>query len=608
MEVRGAMMPRIIRATLYCLLLVVLGQASYGDRLANHDFESPELRLPKYYVTYQHCNVPIHCVVVDLWHPAVRVFGVTARDAVPRICTPPGKTRGANWELPSGDAGVGRCSSARISETLTEMATRSGAIAAINTDYFSHSNCAPEGMYIHNGEVMTAAQRVIAAFTGRFDHSSTNVYVGMGGVIAPGVSNPSSPPDLDWEEDWCFLASNKYPWIHQAVGGGPVIVFQGEPSLRAPHPDFPWAEDACSADRSDPSGRAGSRSGLGVTRNHRWLILAMADGGGTSSGEGCLWNEFADFFRTLDCWYAIDFDGGGSSSLWFDGELRTSPSDGSARQIGEALIVSLDPLFLDLPRPAGLLGMIDRFTEAKDGRQREVLAVNPAILFQENAAHPHAIESETLSPPPAMFTSTGERIETAGTARLHRACFPRQAIQLSDATAAGVAAFDLVTEWPVPGNYTIGVTIEERSSVLQIAEQRIREHLIENGRNLETLEWTRVEFVDLENRSSAQAILEFKLLLREPAQFYITGMERVLTGLLVINVNSHEIILDTLDQLIGWPEAGCYLGTLDVDGDSLGEIIFADQLGGEMGWEMVIYELQSGRLVELVRVHLGGGC
>lgn len=49
--------------------------------------------------------------------------------------------------------------------------------------------------------------------------------------------------------------------------------------------------------------------------------------------------EQAKLMLRLRCTEALNLDGGGSSTLWLDGKVVNSPSDGQPRAVGNSLIL-----------------------------------------------------------------------------------------------------------------------------------------------------------------------------------------------------------------------------------------------------------------------------
>src|SRR6185436_8105455 len=54
---------------------------------------------------------------------------------------------------------------------------------------------------------------------------------------------------------------------------------------------------------------------------------------------GMTLNELGAFMIELGCTEAINLDGGGSSTIWFDGKVRNRPSDGTERPVANALVL-----------------------------------------------------------------------------------------------------------------------------------------------------------------------------------------------------------------------------------------------------------------------------
>lgn len=61
-----------------------------------------------------------------------------------------------------------------------------------------------------------------------------------------------------------------------------------------------------------------SRTGIGFTKNHHLLFVTVD--GNTKESSGVTIAEFARIFKALKCTSALNFDGGGSTTLWINGE------------------------------------------------------------------------------------------------------------------------------------------------------------------------------------------------------------------------------------------------------------------------------------------------
>jgi hypothetical protein len=85
------------------------------------------------------------------------------------------------------------------------------------------------------------------------------------------------------------------------------------------------------------------RTAVGFSRDSTMLYLLTVDGRSESSG-GMTLGELADMMRKLGAWQAMNFDGGGSTTMVIDGLLVNKPSDKEGeRAVGNALIIVKKP-------------------------------------------------------------------------------------------------------------------------------------------------------------------------------------------------------------------------------------------------------------------------
>lgn len=107
--------------------------------------------------------------------------------------------------------------------------------------------------------------------------------------------------------------------VATALGGGPVLLEAGEsPEWRPPLPRHP-------------------RTVLGWNDEHFFMVVV--DGRQEPLSVGMTYPELAALMKRLGCTYAMNLDGGGSSTLWLDGHIMNSPSDGRERRVANSLIV-----------------------------------------------------------------------------------------------------------------------------------------------------------------------------------------------------------------------------------------------------------------------------
>ena len=81
------------------------------------------------------------------------------------------------------------------------------------------------------------------------------------------------------------------------------------------------------------------RTAIGFSRDSSTLFLLAVDGRQESS-VGMTLDELASIMRRLGAWQAMNFDGGGSTTMVIDGAVVNTPSDQTGeREIGNALVV-----------------------------------------------------------------------------------------------------------------------------------------------------------------------------------------------------------------------------------------------------------------------------
>jgi len=81
------------------------------------------------------------------------------------------------------------------------------------------------------------------------------------------------------------------------------------------------------------------RTSIGFSRDSSTLILLTVDGRSENSG-GMTLVELANMMRKLGAWQAMNFDGGGSTTMVIDGAVVNKPSDTTGeREVGNVLAV-----------------------------------------------------------------------------------------------------------------------------------------------------------------------------------------------------------------------------------------------------------------------------
>jgi hypothetical protein len=107
--------------------------------------------------------------------------------------------------------------------------------------------------------------------------------------------------------------------VQTAMGGGPTLVEAGKvrdwPGLRLRHP----------------------RTAIGW--NQEYFFLVEVDGRQLRLSAGMTLPELADYMLKLGCEEAMNLDGGGSATCWYNGRVMNSPSQGRERPAANGLVV-----------------------------------------------------------------------------------------------------------------------------------------------------------------------------------------------------------------------------------------------------------------------------
>jgi hypothetical protein len=117
--------------------------------------------------------------------------------------------------------------------------------------------------------------------------------------------------------------------VRTAISGGPVLAREGRrQTIRASRGDS--FETASMIERHP-------RTAIGW--NKQFFFLAEVDGRQRDLSVGMTLEELSRFLLKLGCEDLLNLDGGGSATLWCDGQVRNSPCDGYERPIANSLVV-----------------------------------------------------------------------------------------------------------------------------------------------------------------------------------------------------------------------------------------------------------------------------
>lgn len=181
--------------------------------------------------------------------------------------------------------------------------------------------CPPGSMAIvafgETGKKLGAAANRDDRVTLRFDLFTTPMDGGRGQY----ASRSSRPGGAEFVPQW--------DKIEQAIGGGPWLLRDGNIAVDIAEQRF--SEGAKFATTHHP------RSAAGVTKDST-LILVTVDGRQAWSG-GMSLEELARLMKRLGAVNAINFDGGGSTSMIVHGGVVNAPTDGRLRAISNGLLI-----------------------------------------------------------------------------------------------------------------------------------------------------------------------------------------------------------------------------------------------------------------------------
>ena len=183
-----------------------------------------------------------------------------------------------------------------------------------------------------------------------------------------------------------------WPGVVHAVGGGPQIVRDGAPILRAEE----WFTTYQLGERHP-------RTAIGQ-RADGSIVLVVSDGRRPGYSVGMTNAELAQTMVRFGAVTASALDAGGSSTLAFDGRLLNRPSDpGGERAISTALLYTYLGVFAPAPQP---VVSPNGDGVADDPRLRVKLVNASALTFALVAPDGSAAHTETSSRPPGTFAVT----------------------------------------------------------------------------------------------------------------------------------------------------------------------------------------------------------
>jgi exopolysaccharide biosynthesis protein len=124
-----------------------------------------------------------------------------------------------------------------------------------------------------------------------------------------------------------------------SAGGAPSLIIGGWPRILRDGVNV--AGDAATVEGtiSRNAELKHPRTAVGFSRDSTTLFILAVDGRSQRSA-GVTLDELATLMRRLGAWQAMNFDGGGSTTMVIDGAVVNAPSDTTGeRAVGNALLV-----------------------------------------------------------------------------------------------------------------------------------------------------------------------------------------------------------------------------------------------------------------------------
>jgi len=192
-----------------------------------------------------------------------------------------------------------------ITDLVSTVATDNDAVLAINGDYYGFRD---SGIVIRNGVVY------------RDDPARTGLAVYADGSMKVYDETATSADELLADGVW------------QTLSFGPALVTGGEGASGIDDVEIDTNVGNHSIQGEQP------RTAIGIIdENH--FVFVVVDGRDTGYSRGVTMTELAGIMQGLGATEAYNLDGGGSSELWFNGEVVNQPSNGGERATSDILYI-----------------------------------------------------------------------------------------------------------------------------------------------------------------------------------------------------------------------------------------------------------------------------
>ncbi len=193
-----------------------------------------------------------------------------------------------------------------ITELVSDIAEGQGAVFAVNGDYYGFRD---SGIVIRNGVVY------------RDEGAREGLVFSRDGSVEVYDETETSADELLATGAWNTLSF------------GPAVVQEGQVVAGIDDVEIDTNFGNHSIQGTQP------RTAIGVIDDNH-LVIVVVDGRETGYSRGVTMTELAEIMVSLGATTAYNLDGGGSSEMWFDGEVVNQPSNGGERATSDILYLA----------------------------------------------------------------------------------------------------------------------------------------------------------------------------------------------------------------------------------------------------------------------------
>lgn len=179
-----------------------------------------------------------------------------------------------------------------ITATTSAIASANNAILAINGDYYGFRN---SGFVLRNGVIYRSSVKENA------DYDDLAIYEDGSFALL--------------NEKTADINTLQAKGVKQILSFGPALVSSGTVSVSE-------------SDEVEQSKTSNPRTAIGIVDNLHYKLV-VSDGR-TSADKGLSLYELAQIMMDQGCSIAYNLDGGGSSTMWFQGLVVNNPTDGKS--------------------------------------------------------------------------------------------------------------------------------------------------------------------------------------------------------------------------------------------------------------------------------------